>query len=167
MWLSDRRKFLALGAAAAMLTGCGYTPVYGPGAASSKLRDAIFIPKPSTEDLFQIVQHFEQKMGRADEKQAAYRLNITASKSLSGLGATATGGTTRFHWTGTLTYSLTDPTGGQTFAQDTIQRFTGYSATVNTAATLASERDAARRLMLILTDAMIDQLLQIDPATLP
>ena len=44
--------------------------------------------------------------------------------------------------------------------------FTSYSATGSTAATQAAERDARRRLMVILADRVIDRLL-IDADTLP
>lgn len=170
MWLSDRRRFLTLGAglgASALLAGCNFTPVYAPGAASSKLENRIFIPEPTTQDLYQAVQRFEQKLGRASAETAPMKLTLRISKSRKSLGRTATGSTTRFHWNGILTFNLTNTETGEQLDTGQIRRFTAYSATGNIAATLAAERDATRRLMIIMTDALIDRILLIDPALLP
>lgn len=167
MSLSERRKFLALSGAALALGGCNFTPAYAPGNAAQKLDRRIYIPEPTSEDLYQAVQQFEKRLGRAPESSAAMQLTFSVRKGGGGLGATATGSTTRYHWTGSLNFTLKDAASGSVLDAGSIRRFTAYSATGNIAATLAAERAATRRLMVILADALADRLLQLDPATLP
>lgn len=166
MWLFDRRRLLAVAAVAA-LAACNFTPVYAPDAAGPKLENRIFVAEPQTEDLYKIVKRFEERLGRAGEDDAAMTLTARVSKSRTSLGRTATGSTTRFHWTGTLRFTLKSTETGDVIDEGEIQRFTGYSATGNIAATLAAERDATRRLMIVLTDALVDRFLLIDPDLLP
>ena len=165
MSLYNRRSFLIAGAALLLGSACNFTPVYAPGSASSKLADRIAIKDPKTKDEYNIVRHLESRLGRA--APAPMTLSFSVSNSSSSLGRTATGSTTRLHRVGTLTYSLKDSTSGKTITNGSIKNFTGYSATSNTAATLASERAASERLMIILADQLIDRLHAIDPELLP
>lgn len=165
MSLYNRRSFLIAGAALFLGSACNFSPVYAPGSASSKLADRIAIKDPKTKDEYNIVRHLESRLGRADP--APMTLSFSVSKGSAGLGTTATGSTTRIQQVGTLNYSLKNASSGATIASGSVRNFTGYSATSNTAATLASERAASERLMIILADQLIDRLHAIDPELLP
>lgn len=164
MSLSDRRNFLLTGGAL-LLGACSLTPVYGPNGAGNKLADRVFIDEPKSKDAYVVTRRLETRLGRADP--APMRLSFSVSNSSSSLGRTATGSTTRLHRYGTLNYKLRDTATGSTIDSGKITNFTGYSATGNTAASLASERAASERLMTILADQLIDRLHLIDPALLP
>jgi len=59
---------------------------------------------------------------------------------------------------GVAGYALSDTT-GTVLTSGTVNSFTGYSATGNTTVSLASERDARERLMIILGDQITARLL--------
>ena len=65
----------------------------------------------------------------------------------------------RYNLVGTADYVLLDKASGAIVASGQVQNFTGYSATGTTVATLAAQRDAADRLMIILADKIVSELL--------
>jgi len=101
MWLFDRRGFLVLATGA--VAGCQFTPAYGPGTATSKLTNRVFIAEPQSEDLYELVKQVENRLGRASEP-APMTLRLRVSTSRTALGRTATGRTTRYQRTGTLRF---------------------------------------------------------------
>lgn len=162
MWLSDRRAFL-LGAAA--LGGCGFAPAYGPGGAARRLQDAIHVDAPDTRETFLVTQRVEERLG-AGGPAAPYTLGLQIGISETSQGKNPSGDTTRFRMVGRLTYSLRRAGEATAFRTGTVRNFTGYSATGSTAATLAANRDARERLLIILADQMIDRLV-LGAADLP
>ncbi|CUH78285.1 LPS assembly lipoprotein LptE [Tropicibacter naphthalenivorans] len=153
MWLSDRRAFL-LGAVA--LGGCGFTPVYGPNGGGRALQGSIALSDAATPDAYLFNRRFEDRMGRG--VSPAYRLNVTLTTAQVGQGSTSTGSTTRYRIDGTAAFDLVDLATGQSAIKGTTTAFTGYSTTGSTVATLAAERDAQERLMVMLADQVIDRL---------
>ena len=153
----DRRTFL-IGASALMVLGaCGFTPVYGPGGGVESLLGQIALAAPDTRDEYILTRRIEERLGRATG--GLYDLRYAVSVDSDGLGSTSQGATTRYQIAGTVSYTLSDTaTGSVVYRRDT-SAFTGYSATGTTVSTLASEQDARRRLMSILADQMVDQLL--------
>ncbi|MDZ4134280.1 MAG: hypothetical protein U1D06_01625, partial [Paracoccaceae bacterium] len=66
---------------------------------------------------------------------------------------------TRFNLTGTVDWGLTDMVSGARLTGGRVQSFTSYSATGSTVAGLSAEEDASLRLMRILADKIVTQLL--------
>ena len=54
---------------------------------------------------------------------------------------------------------LTDTASGAQLGSGVVNSFTGYSATASTVVTLAAQRDAEERLMVILADQVVARLL--------
>lgn len=165
MWLFKRLNLFVSIALCTLLMACQFTPVYAPDGAGSKLEGRIAIAEPNTQDQFLVTRRLETRLGRANP--APLTLQYSVSHSLAGLGTTATGGTTRYHRVGYLSYSLIATDTGAKIDSGSLTNFTGYSATGNTAATLAAERNSIERLMVILADQLIDRLHLIDPTLLP
>ena len=160
MWWSDRRTFLT--AAAAALGGCGFAPVYAPQGAGGRLQNQIDLGDPDGEEEYLFARRFEERLGRGSG--GAYRLDLTIDTSRDSLGTTSAGSTTRYRLDGTAAYTLRDAATDKTLLEGSSVAFTGYSATGSTVATLAAERDARERLMVILADQVIDEiLLNADP----
>lgn len=154
MWLSDRRTFLL---SLAALGGCGFTPVYGPDGAGTALQGAIRLRAPDGPGAYRFNQRFEERLGRGTSPTYEMAVNLTVKQV--GMGSTSAGSTTRFRVDGTADVALTLIATGEPVLRETITGFTGYSTTGNTAATLAAERDAGARLMVILADQTVDRLL--------
>ncbi|MCR8549325.1 LPS assembly lipoprotein LptE [Salipiger sp. P9] len=160
MWLSDRRNFLL---AAAALAGCGFTPAYGPQGGGSALLGSIALEEPANRYGYDFNSRFEERLGRAS---GPYALKIRLETQSQGLGSLADGQTTRYRLVGRVFYTLTPVGSEEALIAGRTNAFTSYSATGSTAATQAAERDAKRRLMVILADQVIDRLL-LDADTLP
>ncbi|MEP5153519.1 LPS assembly lipoprotein LptE [Planktotalea sp.] len=165
MSLSNRRSILIAGAALLLSSACNFSPVYGPEGAGSKLEGRILFDAPDSRDEYILVRQLETRLGRADP--APMSLTYSVSNSSSSLGTTATGSTTRLHRYGSLSYTLKNTATGETITTGSFRNFAAYSATSNTAATLASERAASERLMTLLADQLVDRLNLLDPALLP
>lgn len=156
MSLSDRRKFLTL-LAAAPLAACGFTPVYGPNGAGAALRGQILTDAPDTRLGFELVSRLEARLGRADN--ARYVLSYSITTSETGFAITGTNDITRYRVSGEIDFTLTEIATGDQLLADSVSSFTAYSTTSTTVATAAAERDAEDRLMALLADQMVTQLL--------
>lgn len=138
------------------LAGCGFQPVYGPGGAGSALQGRVEVREPTTQNGYLMARHLETRLGRSGAP--AYALDIKLTTREEGLAVNPLGDTTRFNLLGVAEYSLRDITSGSIVASGTVENFTGYSATGSTVATLAAERDAQERLMVILADQVVTRL---------
>ncbi|WGW04992.1 LPS assembly lipoprotein LptE [Tropicibacter oceani] len=155
MWLS-KRKFL-LGALVLGLGACGFTPVYGPQGTGNRLLGRIALEAPKTPNDYAFNARFEERMGRASS--GPYLLSVKKTVDQQDLGSTSTGNTTRYRLLGRASYSLTDAGTKAVLIEGQTDGFTGYSTTGSTVATLAAERAAEQRLMVILADQVIDKLI--------
>ena len=153
---SDRRLFL-LGLAALPLAGCGFEPAYGTGGVAEKLRGRVLVDAPDDRDGFTLVSRLEERLGRA--QAPAYRLSYAIETEKDDLAITTAQEITRYHVVGRVSYSLTEAGSGTVLAQGRVDSFTGYSATGTTVSTLAAERDAYERLMIILADQIVTRLI--------
>lgn len=152
MWLFRRTILgLVLGLAA-----CGFTPVYGPDGAGRTLQNQVVFAAPDERNAQLLMQQLEARLGRA--QNASYSLEVALDLTQEGLAIDADGNTTRYNMLGVAAYTLTGAADGAVMASGTVRNFTGYSATGTTVATLASERDAEKRLMNILADMIAERL---------
>jgi LPS-assembly lipoprotein len=139
------------------LAACGFQPVYGPGGSGGTLQGQLEVSEPDTRDAFLVTQRLEERLGRAGDP--TYSLDLTVRSEKDGLAVNREGNTTRFNLLGEADYALTDTRTGQIVTSGSVDSFTGYSATGTTVATLAAERDAQQRLMVILADQIVARLL--------
>ncbi|MBV2358873.1 hypothetical protein KUH32_03730 [Thalassococcus sp. CAU 1522] len=153
MWWCDRRLFLT---AALATAGCGFAPVYAPGGSGGRLQGRIATRDPGNRSGFVFNRRFEERMGRA---AGPYELAVTLRTRREGLGSISDGRTTRYRLNGTADYALQAAGEADPVIEGKTHAFTGYSTTGSTAATLAAERDAEDRLMVILADQVIDALI--------
>ncbi|MCF6329897.1 MAG: LPS assembly lipoprotein LptE [Henriciella sp.] len=111
---------------------------------------------PETVDSYLLVQNREDRLGRAS--QPDYKLALALAIREQGQAVTAENETTRYSLVGRVDYKLIDITSDEVISEGSVDNFTGYSATGSTLETLASERDARERLMIILADQLTTQL---------
>ncbi|EEW26635.1 LPS assembly lipoprotein LptE [Rhodobacter ferrooxidans] len=154
MWLSDRRTFLGLIAAA--LAGCGFTPAYAPGGPAEHLQGAIRVAAPSDKNGFDLVERLEERLGRPEA--ARFQLAYTITTKPIGVAITPENAVLRYNLTGAVDWTLTDGAGSRV-AGGKVESFTSYSATGSTVAGLTAEEDAGYRLMRILADQIVMRLL--------
>lgn len=156
--LSFSRKFLLMIPLA--LAACGFTPVYAPGGTGAQVQNSITVQAPNTRDEFLLTQRLEERLGRASE--ARYALNYTVRSNRTRLAVDTEGSATRFNILGSARYSLVETSTGRVVASDSVDNFTGYSAAGTTVAALAAQRDAQKRLMILLADQIVTRVLTTD-----
>lgn len=158
--LDPRPLLLALPLLAA---ACGFTPVHAPGGTGTALYGQVEVQAPEEiksaggTNAYFLVQNLEQRLGRTGS--ADYKLDLTLSTREEGQAITAGNEITRYSVVGTAGYSLVRLSDGKVASSGTVRNFTGYSATGSTVETLAGERDAYERLMVILADQITAQIL--------
>lgn len=151
------------------LAACGFTPVYGPGGTGTALHGKILIDAPDNQDSYYLVENLEERFGRAAVPE--YKLSFTVTTREQGQAITAEGDITRYSIVGTANYTLRRAVDDQILASGQVNNFAGYSATgidiptdvgalnASTVQTLAAERDARQRLMVMLADQIATQVL--------
>ena len=149
---SDRRT-LILSLAALSLAACGFEPVYAPGTGASTLVGRTGFDTPVNEDTFDLVRQLERRLGRADSAQ--FTLSVTPRVIEESLAIVGSQDITRFNLIGVANYALRDSGTGEVLLSGTVDTFTSYSASGNTASTVAARRDARNRLMISLADLTV------------
>lgn len=159
-----KQPLLALSLVATLAaSACGFTPVHAPGGAGNALYGEIEIETPQQPNTrgdanaYFLVRNLEERLGRGNGGD--YRLELSLSTRSEGQAITADNEITRYSILGSAGYTLTRIADGTVVASGTETNFTGYSATGSTVETLAGERDAYERLMVILADQITTRLL--------
>jgi LPS-assembly lipoprotein len=158
MSLYSRRSLLAVPLA---LAACGFTPVYGPGGAGAQLRGQVLVEAPPTQAGYLLNRHLETRLGRSGSAPR-YALDLVISSDEEGLAVNRAGEITRFNLVARVDYVLRDSTVGTIITSGKVENFTAYSAIGTTVASLAAERDAIERLMVILGDQITARLYATD-----
>ncbi|MDF1871030.1 LPS assembly lipoprotein LptE [Vannielia sp.] len=159
------RNALSLLGAALLLASCGFAPLYGPGGPGDTLHNRLELAAPTTTNEFTFVNRVETRLGRA--ASAPMRVDYEITTSRTGGAITADQETQRHALSGTVTYKVVDTASGAVLSTGTTQNFTSYSATGTTVATGTAERDAHKRLMVILADQMVTHLMATAETFLP
>jgi LPS-assembly lipoprotein len=155
MWLS-KRGFLSVGALLA-LVACGFSPAYAPGGSGQMLQNAILTAEPRDKPAFDLVERIEERLGPSDNPR--YALSYTISLKPVGVAISTANAITRYNLTGAVEWELSDVTTGANLTGGKAENFTSYSATGSTVAGLAAKDDATQRLMRIMADQIVTQLL--------
>ena len=139
------------------LAACGFTPVYGTNGSANVLLNSVLVVEPKTRDGYLLTKQLETRLGRAANPRFDLGLEITTSEET--LNINTEGNIERFNLLGIASYTLRDTQTGQITASGKVNSFTGYSATGTTVATQAAQHDAQKRLMVILADLIITNLI--------
>ncbi|PTQ70183.1 hypothetical protein [Celeribacter persicus] len=150
----DRRHFLI---SLAALTGCGFTPAYGPGGTGAALRGKVDIDAPWNRESYNLNKRLTEQFGPSE--MPLYRLSYRISTDEKQIGITRDQEILRYHVTGKVSYTLTEIATGKVLTEHNVSGFTAYSATGSSVDTLTASRAAYARLMVILGDQMVSQII--------
>ncbi len=143
------------------VAACGFTPVHGPGGTAEGLRGRIEVAAPADEEGFALVRRLEERLGRPRGADLSLLADIRLSEE--SVGFLPDGEISRFSVEGRVDWQLTRVNDGTLVATGDANSFTSYSATSTTVATRFAQRDARRRLMIILADQVVADLLTRSP----
>ena len=151
-----------LGGSLASLAACGFTPVYGPGGSADALRGSVAVDAPDDRDGFDLVARLEERLGQPVD--ARYALKYTIGVDQERVGVTPGEETTRYNLVGNVEYSILDSGTGQIVQSGRADTFTGYSTTGTIVGTLSAQQDARSRLMIVLADQIVTELIATAPS---
>ncbi|MEP2029606.1 MAG: LPS assembly lipoprotein LptE [Paracoccaceae bacterium] len=161
--MSYNRPLFALWAML-LMAACGFTPVYSPDGVGTELQNQILVDEPANRDAFLLTQRIEERLGRGGNARFGLKVDITTTQA--GIAINPQGDTDRYDILGVARYALRDIGTGKVVLNGSVNSFSAYSATGNAAATVAAERDARERLMVILADQIVTRLIAtIDSAS--
>lgn len=152
---SFNRRFVLLGAAA--LAGCGFAPAYGPNGSARHLLNAVSVDEIKSSNGFHLVRQLEHRLGRPNAP--SYGLSVSIVTQQQGVAVTTDNRTTRREIFGSATYALRRLDDQTVVGSAKVSSFTGYSTTGSTVSELSAEQDAYERLMIILADQIVSDLI--------
>ena len=138
-------------------TACGFTPVYGTNGNASVLLNSVLVQEPKNREGYSLTKQIEKRLGRATDPR--FNLGVTVTTSEATLNVDTTGNINRYNVLGLVEYTLRDTQTGQIAASGRVDSFTGYSASGTTVSAQAAKEDAQERLMIILADLLISNLI--------
>lgn len=139
------------------LAACGFAPAYAPGGSGLTLQNTILAAEPRDKPAFDLVERLEERLGPSDTPR--YALGYQIALNAVGVGVTADNAITRYNLTAVVQWSLTEMASGARLTGGNAENFTSYSATGSTVAGLSAQEDASQRLMRIIADQIVTQLL--------
>ena len=152
---SRRAALLALLAVGA----CGFTPALAPGGGMLKLRNTVAVSAPDTIAGFAIRSRLIDRLGLATTPIATLSVNV--EQALDVASQSQSGSTLRYNVVGAAGWQLT-AANGTVWGSGQVEGFTSYAATGSTVATQSAATDAVGRLMTILADKVVSQLMLLD-----
>ena len=153
--MSWSRRGILLAAAAA--AGCGFTPALAPDGAAAGLRGEVEVSARNSAEGYALTRRLEERLGLP--ASPAYTLDVVITEGAQVTGIPADRVAARVNLVGQVNYALTENATGNVVRRGQVQSFTGYSSTSTTAATRAARADAEERLMAILADRIVADLL--------
>ncbi|MEK9643470.1 MAG: hypothetical protein VW122_12980 [Paracoccaceae bacterium] len=142
-----------------LLGACGFEPVYAPSTSTNSVRNNFDLSAPTDRGTYQFYHNLEGQI--SDNPQAQYALAYTISQSATNAATDADGKSHRGVLKGSLAYRITRKINGETVKTGKVKGFTSYSALASSVASDAAGRDATKRLMKILSDNLVDELMMV------
>ena len=152
MSLFNRRHIIS-GLIVLSLGACMFKPAYGPNGLASALSGQVLVSDPVDKNSFDFFQRLSNRLGIPTVPR--YRLNYALTTSVANVGISQANVLTRFNILGTISWSLIELESDQIVASGKIDNFSSYSATGSTVAELAAKEDASLRLMRMLADQVL------------
>lgn len=138
------------------LAGCGFEPVYAPGGQADGLRGRIAIAAPSDEEGYALVERLEERFGLPQGADLSLTADIFIGEEA--VGFLPDGSISRYNVSGRVDWRLNRLTDGTQVLSGSERSFTSYAATSTTVATISARRDARRRLMVIIADRILQDI---------
>ena len=142
-----------------LLGACGFEPVYAQSTSTNSVRNNFDLLAPTDRGTYQFYHNLKGQI--SDNPQAQYALSYTISQSATNAATDADGKSHRGVLKGSLAYRITRKINGQTVKTGNVKGFTSYSALASSVASDAAGRDSTKRLMKILSDNLVDELMMV------
>ena len=141
---SRLRTLCVLAAAAPILAGCGFTPLYGtPGVTSSLAAIQVTAPQGRTGEL--IREHLDDVLARNSNAPPAYKMSLALGEQRYPRGIRVDNVATRYEYVLVAAYSLTDAHTGAVATKGQVRVEVTYDSADQPYASVAAQQDAQDR----------------------
>ncbi|HLK24684.1 MAG TPA: LPS assembly lipoprotein LptE [Caulobacteraceae bacterium] len=138
------RSAFAVGAAAALLAACGFTPMYAtPGLAAGL--SSIQVSVPHGRLAYLLGESLNDELGRDRSQQPIYRLDVTVASRVFARGLNLDATAAYYEDNLTVQYRLIDIASGQVLKTNSLPLEVTYAATNIPYAGIAAQEDAQQR----------------------
>ncbi|MEL0285704.1 MAG: hypothetical protein VW949_04040 [Paracoccaceae bacterium] len=142
-----------------LLGACGFKPVYATSTSTNSVRNNFDLSAPTDRGTYEFHHNLNGQI--SDNPQAQYALSYTIFQSATNAATDADGKSHRGVLKGSLAYRITRKINGETVKTGKVKGFTSYYALASSVASDAAGRDATKRLMKILSDNLVDELMMV------
>lgn len=147
-----------------LLAACGFAPAYAPGGPGDRLRGRVAVETPETPDGTRLRAALEDRLGPPGPDAALLAVEPAVATVQEGVLPDRPPARERFD--GRAAWRLAGPTGA-VLARGEAEGFTGATIAGPAVSVRAAGQDARERLMVLLADRIVGQLLLLPPEALP
>ena len=151
-----RRTALSLGGTSLAVAACGFTPIYGEGAAARALTGRIDVDQIDGKMGFAARKRLTERLGPATA--ATHLLSIRLDVTTDALAISQTNQISRYNLTGVARYAVRHLGSDTTVETGSARAFAAYSASASPFATRVAEEDARERLAITLADQIVTRI---------
>ena len=159
MLLFDKKKYLFALLLGVFITACSFEPAWMAQDQKVKiLWQKVDIENPKTSNEFHLNRHLASRLGNAKDSKLFLKYELFTETKRTALSFDGKAYRIRIH--GEVKFSLSKNGKNTILVSSTIKDSLGYSDAILAETDQASERDAYARLMILLGDRIIDELLR-------
>ena len=159
MLLFDKKKYIFALLLSVSIVGCSFEPAWVAGNNKAKIFwQKIDLKEPKTSSEFRLNRYLVSRVG--DAKDAEFFLEYELSTETKRTALSFDGKAYRIRIQGEVKFSLINKSENIVLVSSNVKDSLGYSDAILAVTDQASERDAYERLMVLLGDKIVDELLK-------
>ena len=159
MLLFDKKKYIFSLLLSIFISSCSFEPAWMAGNNKSKiLWQKIDLKEPKTSNEFRLNRYLVSRVGDAKDAKFLLKYELFTDTKRTALSFDGKAYRIRIH--GEIKFSLIHNSNNTILVSSTVKDSLGYSDAILAVTDQASERDAYARLMVLLGDKIVDELLR-------
>ena len=162
MLLFDKKKYIFPILLSIFIAGCSFEPAWIAGNNKAKIFwQKIDLKEPKTSNEFHLNRYLVSRVGGAEDAEFLLKYELFTNTRRTALSFDGKAYRIRIH--GEVTFSLIHSSKNVVLVSSSVKDSLGYSDAILAVTDQASERDAYARLMVLLGDKIVDELLRSEP----
>ena len=159
MLLFDKKKYIFPILLSVFIAGCSFEPAWIAGNNKAKIFwQKIDLKEPKTSNEFHLNRYLVSRVGGAEDAEFFLKYELFTKTKRTALSFDGKAYRIRIH--GEVIFSLINSSKNEVLVSSSVKDSLGYSDAILAVTDQASERDAYARLMVLLGDKIIDELLR-------
>lgn len=159
MLLFDKKKYIFSILVSVLIAGCSFEPAWIAGNNKAKtFWQKIDLKEPKTSNEFRLNRYLVSRVGDAEDAEFLLKYELFTKTKRTALSFDGKAYRIRIH--GEVKFSLIHNSRNVVLISSSVKDSLGYSDAILAVTDQASERDAYERLMVLLGDKIVDELLK-------